>query len=145
MLPMPAIMLMSVWKNFGYNMIILLAGLQAIPRDLYEAAQLEGATAWQQFRHVTLPLLTPIIAVVMTFSVLFTFTDFQLIWVLTKGGPVNATQLMATLSYQRAIIAGHLGEGAAISSAMIPFLLGAILISWFGLQRRKWQQGEAND
>jgi multiple sugar transport system permease protein len=90
-------------------------------------------------------LLTPIIAVVMTFSVLFTFTDFQLIWVLTRGGPVNATQLMATLSYQRAIVAGQLGEGAAISTAMIPFLLAAILISWFGLQRRKWQQGESND
>ncbi len=95
------------------------------------------------FRHITYPLLTPIIAVVMTFSVLFTFTDFQLIWAMTRGGPVNATHLMATLSYQRAIIGGQLGEGAAISTAMIPFLLAAILISWFGLQRRKWQQGRA--
>ena len=108
-------------------------------------ATIDGATTWQRFRYITYPLLTPIIAVVMTFSVLFTFTDFQLIWVLTRGGPVNATQLMATLSYQRAIIAGQLGEGAAISTAMIPFLLAAILISWFGLQRRKWQQGESND
>ena len=70
------------------------------------------------------PLLTPIIAVVMTFSVLFTFTDFQLIWVMTRGGPFNATHLMATLAYQRAIIGGSLGEGAAIAVAMIPFLLG---------------------
>ena len=100
---------------------------------------------WQRFRYITYPLLTPIIAVVMTFSVLFTFTDFQLIWVMTRGGPVNATHLMATLSYQRAILGGHLGEGAAISTAMIPFLLAAILVSWFGLQRRKWQQGESND
>ena len=75
------------------------------------------------FRYITYPLLTPIIAVVMTFSVLFTFTDFQLIWAMTRGGPVNATHLMATLSYQRAIIGGNLGEGAAISTAMIPFLL----------------------
>src|SRR5437588_379508 len=90
-------------------------------------------------------VLIPIIAVVMTCSVLFTFTDFQLIWAMTRGGPVNATHLMATLSYQRAIIAGQLGEGAAISSAMIPFLLAAIMVSWFGLQRRKWQQGENND
>ena len=80
----------------------------------------------------------------MTFSVLFTFTDFQLIWAMTRGGPVNATHLMATLSYQRAILGGQLGEGAAISTAMIPFLLAAIVISWFGLQRRKWQQGESN-
>ena len=84
----------------------------------------------------------PIIAVVMTFSVLFTFTDFQLIWALTRGGPVNSTHLMATLSYQRAILGGQLGEGAAISTAMIPFLVLAIMVSWYGLQRRKWQQGE---
>ncbi|MGB9172771.1 MAG: sugar ABC transporter permease, partial [Bradyrhizobium sp.] len=103
------------------------------------------ATSWQRFRYITYPLLTPIIAVVMTFSVLFTFTDFQLIWALTRGGPVNATHLMATLSYQRGILSGRLGEGAAIATAMIPFLLAAIGISWFGMQRRKWQQGSSND
>jgi multiple sugar transport system permease protein len=135
----------NIWRGIPFVAITLLAGLQTVPPSLYEAATIDGANRWQIFRHVTYPMLTPIIAVVMTFSVLFTFTDFQLIWVLTRGGPVNATQLMATLSYQRAILGGHLGEGAAISSAMIPFLLGAILISWFGLQRRKWQQGESND
>src|SRR5712671_740056 len=135
----------NIWRGVPFIAITLLAGLQTVSPTLYEAATIDGASRWQIFRHVTYPLLTPIIAVVMTFSVLFTFTDFQLIWVLTRGGPVNATQLMATLSYQRAILGGHLGEGAAISTAMIPFLLGAILISWFGLQRRKWQQGEAND
>jgi multiple sugar transport system permease protein len=96
------------------------------------------------FRYVTYPLLTPIIAVVMTFSVLFTFTDFQLIYAITRGGPVNATHLMATLSFQRAIPGGQLAEGAAIATAMIPFLVFAILISFFGLQRRKWQQGAEN-
>src|SRR5450432_2006234 len=135
----------NIWRGVPFVAITLLAGLQTVSPTLYEAATIDGASRWQIFRHITFPLLTPIIAVVMTFSVLFTFTDFQLIWVLTRGGPVNATQLMATLSYQRAILGGHLGEGAAISSAMIPFLLGAILISWFGLQRRKWQQGESND
>jgi multiple sugar transport system permease protein len=135
----------NIWRGIPFVAITLLAGLQTVPPSLYEAATIDGANRWQIFRHITYPMLTPIIAIVMTFSVLFTFTDFQLIWVLTRGGPVNATQLMATLSYQRAILGGHLGEGAAISSAMIPFLLGAILISWFGLQRRKWQQGESND
>ncbi len=135
----------NVWRGVPFIAITLLAGLQTVSPSLYEAATIDGANRWQLFRHVTYPLLTPIIAVVMTFSVLFTFTDFQLIWAMTKGGPVNATHLMATLSYQRAIISGSLGEGAAISTAMIPFLLGAILISWFGLQRRKWQQGESND
>ena len=132
----------NIWRGVPFVAITLLAGLQTVSPSLYEAATLDGASAWQRFRHITYPLLTPIIAVVMTFSVLFTFTDFQLIWTMTRGGPVNATHLMATLSYQRAIIGGQLGEGAAISTAMIPFLLAAILISWFGLQRRKWQQGE---
>ena len=135
----------NVWRGVPFIAITLLAGLQTVPPSLYEAATIDGANRWQMFRYITYPLLTPIIAVVMTFSVLFTFTDFQLIWAMTRGGPVNATHLMATLSYQRAILGGYLGEGAAISTAMIPFLLAAILISWFGLQRRKWQQGESND
>jgi len=135
----------NIWRGVPFVAITLLAGLQTVSPSLYEAAVIDGATPWQRFVHITYPLLTPIIAVVMTFSVLFTFTDFQLIWVMTRGGPVNATHLMATYSYQRAIMSGYLGEGAAISTAMIPFLLAAILVSWFGLQRRKWQQGESND
>ncbi len=134
----------NVWRGIPFVAISLLAGLQTIPQSLNEAAALDGATPWQRFTKITLPLLTPIIAVVMTFSVLFTFTDFQLIYVLTRGGPVNATHLMATLSFQRAIPGGQLGEGAAIAVAMIPFLLAAILFSFFGLQRRKWQQGAAD-
>lgn len=135
----------NIWRGIPFVAITLLAGLQTIPQSLYEAATIDGATEWQRFRKITLPLLTPIIAVVMTFSVLFTFTDFQLIWVMTRGGPVNATHLMATLSYQRAIVGGSLGEGAAIATAMIPFLLAAILFSYFGLQNRKWQQGGRDD
>mgnify|MGYP001377199315 FL=1 len=131
----------NVWRGVPFVAICLLAGLQTISPALYEAASLDGATEWQKFRHVTLPLLTPIIAVVMTFSVLFTFTDFQLIYVLTRGGPLNATHLMATLSFQRAIPGGNLGEGAALATAMAPFLIAAILFSYFGLQRRAWQQG----
>jgi multiple sugar transport system permease protein len=135
----------NIWRGVPFIAITLLAGLQTVPGSLYEAATIDGATRWQLFRHITYPLLTPIIAVVMTFSVLFTFTDFQLIWVLTRGGPFNTTHLMATLSYQRAILGGNLGEGAAIATAMIPFLLAAIMFSWFGLQRRKWQAGSSDD
>jgi len=131
----------NIWRGVPFVAICLLAGLQTISPSFYEAASLDGATPWQQFRFVTLPLLTPIIAVVMTFSVLFTFTDFQLIYVLTRGGPLNATHLMATLSFQRAIPGGALGEGAALATAMVPFLMAAILFSYFGLQRRAWQQG----
>lgn len=140
-----SVIIANIWRGVPFVAITLLAGLQTVSPSLYEAATLDGATNWQRFRFITYPLLTPIIAVVMTFSVLFTFTDFQLIWALTRGGPVNATHLMATLSYQRGILSGRLGEGAAIATAMIPFLLAAITISWFGMQRRKWQQGSDND
>ena len=135
----------NVWRGVPFIAITLLAGLQTVPPSLYEAATLDGASRWQMFVKITYPLLTPIIAVVMTFSVLFTFTDFQLIKVLTNGGPAGATELMATMSYNTAILGGRIGEGAAISTAMVPFLLAAILVSWFGLQRRKWQQGQDND
>ncbi len=134
----------NIWRGVPFVAITLLAGLQTISPSYYEAASLDGASPWQQFRYVTLPLLTPIIAVVMTFSVLMTFTDFQLIYVLTRGGPLNSTHLMATLSFQRAISGGSLGEGAAIATAMVPFLLAVILLSYFGLQRRAWQQGGAD-
>lgn len=136
-----AVIVANIWRGVPFVAITLLAGLQTISPSYYEASAIDGATRWQQFRHVTLPLLTPIIAVVMTFSVLFTFTDFQLIYVITRGGPLNATHLMATLSFQRAISGGALGEGAAIAIAMVPFLLACVLFSFFGLQRRAWQQG----
>ncbi len=136
-----AVIAANIWRGIPFVAISLLAGLQTISPSLYEAATIDGTTSWQRFRFITYPLLTPIIAIVMTFSVLFTFTDFQLIYVLTRGGPVNATHLMATLSFQRAIPGGQLAEGAAIATAMIPFLLGAVLVSFYGLQRRAWQQG----
>lgn len=134
-----SVIVANIWRGIPFVAISLLAGLQTISPSLYEAAVLDGASPWQQFRYVTMPQLTPIIAVVMTFSVIFTFTDFQLIYVLTRGGPLNSTHLMATLAFQRAIPGGNLGEGAAIASAMIPILAAAIMISFFGLQKRKWQ------
>jgi multiple sugar transport system permease protein len=135
----------NVWRGVPFIAISLLAGLQTVSPSLYEAATLDGASRWQMFVKITYPLLTPIIAVVMTFSVLFTFTDFQLIKVLTNGGPAGATELMATMSYNTAILGGRIGEGAAVSTAMVPFLLAAIFVSWYGLQRRKWQAGEDRD
>ena len=129
----------NVWRGIPFVAISLLAGLQTISPSLYEAAAIDGATPWQQFRYVTLPLLTPIIAVVMTFSVLFTFTDFQLIYAITRGGPNNATHLMATLAFQRGINGGMLGEGAAIAIAMVPFLVLSTAVTYLGLQRQKWQ------
>jgi multiple sugar transport system permease protein len=135
----------NIWRGIPFVAISLLAGLQTISPSLYEAALLDGSTAWQRFRYITFPLLLPILAIVMTFSIIFTFTDFQLVYAITRGGPVNSTHLMATLAFQRGIPGGQLGEGAAIAVAMIPFLVFATLFSYFALARRKWQQGESND
>jgi multiple sugar transport system permease protein len=135
----------NVWRGIPFVAICLLAGLQTISPSLYEAAALDGASPWQRFWHITFPMLMPILGVVLTFSVLFTFTDFQLIYAITRGGPLNATHLMATLAFQRAIPGGDLGQGAAISTAMIPFLVAATVFSYYGLQRRKWQQGASDD
>ncbi len=135
----------NIWRGIPFVAITLLAGLQTISPSLYEAALLDGATPWQRFRFITFPLLLPILAIVMTFSIIFTFTDFQLVYAVTRGGPVNSTHLMATLAFQRGIPGGQLGEGAAIAVAMIPFLVFATLFSYFALARRKWQQGEGND
>jgi multiple sugar transport system permease protein len=140
-----ALIVANVWRGIPFVAISLLAGLQTISPSLYEAAMIDGARPWQRFRHITFPMLMPILAVVLTFSVLFTFTDFQLVYAITRGGPVNATHLMATLAFQRAIPGGQLGEGAAIAVAMIPFLITATLFSYFALARRKWQQGGQDD
>jgi len=135
----------NIWRGIPFVAISLLAGLQTISPSLYEAALLDGATPWQRFRHITFPMLLPILAIVMTFSIIFTFTDFQLVYSITRGGPVNSTHLLATLAFQRGIPGGQLGEGAAIAVSMIPFLVFATLFSYFALARRKWQQGESND
>ena len=135
----------NIWRGIPFVAICLLAGLQTISPSLYEAAMIDGANAWRRFWHITLPMLMPILAVVLTFSVLFTFTDFQLVYAITRGGPVNSTHLMATLAYQRAIPGGQLGEGAAIAVAMIPFLVFATVFSYFALANRKWQQGGRDD
>ena len=135
----------NIWRGIPFVAISLLAGLQTISPSLYEAALLDGSTAWQRFRYITFPMLLPILAIVMTFSIIFTFTDFQLVYAITRGGPVNSTHLLATLAFQRGIAGGQLGEGAAIAVSMIPFLVAATLFSYFALARRKWQQGEGND
>lgn len=146
--PWPArwsLIVANIWRGIPFVAITLLAGLQTISPSLYEAAMLDGASGWQRFRRITAPLLMPILAIVMTFSVLFTFTDFQLVYAITRGGPINSTHLMATLAFQRGIPAGQLGEGAAIAVAMIPFLVFATLFSYYALGNRKWQQGSDNE
>jgi len=125
-LAMVSIIAINTWRGLPFYGITLLAGLQTVPPELYEAATIDGASGWQRFRYVTLPLLQPIILIVTLFSVIFTFADFQLVYVLTHGGPQNATQLFATYAFDIAMGAGQLGLGASIALAMLPAL--ALLI-----------------
>jgi len=123
-----ALIVVNIWRGLPYFAIGYLAGLQGISKDLYEAAAIDGANAWQQFRRITWPLLLPITTILVAFSSIFTLTDFQLIWTITRGGPTDATQVFTTLAYQRAITGGQLGEGAAIAVSPIVFM---VFLAWF--------------
>jgi len=118
-----SLIVVNIWRGLPYFAIGYLAGLQSISKDLYEAAAIDGATGWQAFRRITWPLLAPITTILVAFSSIFTLTDFQLIWTITRGGPTDATQVFTTLAYERAIIAGQLGEGAAIAVSPIVFMV----------------------
>ena len=121
-LAMIAVITVNVWRGLPFYAITLLAGLMSINPELYEAAESDGAGAWARFRHVTLPLLRPVLAVVILFSTILTFADFNIVYVLTRGGPVNSTHLFATFAYQVGLQAGKIGEGSAIALFMFPVL-----------------------
>ena len=125
----------NTWRGMPFFAITLLAGLQTISPDLHEAASLDGANAWHRFWNVTWPLLKPVTIVVVVFSIIQTFSDFQLIYVLTGGGPANSTHLLATYAYQLGIGTGLLGEGAAISLFMFPVLLVVVWVQLRYLRR----------
>jgi multiple sugar transport system permease protein len=120
---MAAVVTVNVWRGLPFFAITILAGLVAIPKELYEAAQADGAGAWARFWFVTLPMLKPVLAIVVLFSTIFTFSDFNIVYVLTHGGPINATHLFATYSRMIGLESGRIGEGAAISLYLFPLLM----------------------
>jgi multiple sugar transport system permease protein len=134
-LAMVSVIFVNIWRGTPFFAISLLAGLQTIPQDLYEAASIDGASAWNRFVHITLPLLMPVLTIVMLFSVIQTFSDFQIVQVLTRGGPTDTTHLFATLAFQIGMQGGRLGQGAAVSLYMLPFL-GLLVIAQLWYTRR---------
>ena len=134
-LSLVSVMVVNVWRGVPFYAISLLAGLQTISPELHEAAAIDGASAWQRFWRVTWPLLLPVTMVVVLFSVIQTFADFQLVYVLTGGGPANSTHLVATYAYQLGVGTGLLGEGAAISLFMFPVLFFVVWIQLRYLRR----------
>jgi multiple sugar transport system permease protein len=125
---MPAIVLLSVWKNFGYNMIILLAGLQAIPADLYEAAQVDGARWWATFRHITVPALAPMLLVVSVLTMAGHFQIFAEPYVMTQGGPAERTVTVLYLMYENGFKWWSLGSASAVAFVLFLFMLGFSLL-----------------
>ena len=134
-LAMLSIIIVNIWRGVPFFAISLMAGLQTISPDLAEAAAIDGARPWQRFIYITWPLLLPVTMVVVLFSVIQTFADFQIVFVLTGGGPANATHLFATYAYQLGVGTGLLSQGAAVSLAMFPILFLIVIFQLIYIRR----------
>ncbi len=132
---MVSVVIVNTWRGLPFFAVSILAGLMTIPDALYEAADIDGARWHQMYWHITLPLLQPVISVVVLFSTIWTFADFQIVYILTHGGPINATQIFSTMAYDIAMVAGRIGEGAAISLFLFPVLLIVIILMLRYLRR----------
>lgn len=128
-LAMPALILMSVWKNFGFNMVIFMAGLQAVPVQLYEAAAVDGAGAWRQFRHVTLPMLAPTFAFVAVMTLIGNFQLFAEPYVMTRGGPADSTLSIVLYMYEEGFRWWNLGYAAALAFVLFAIILAVTLLT----------------
>ena len=135
---MSAVIAVNVWRGLPFFAITILAGLVSIPKELYEAAESDGAGAGARFWNITLPLLKPVLAVVVLFSTIFTFSDFNIVYVLTHGGPINSTHLFATLSRQIGLESGQIGQGAAISLYLFPVLVLVVLVQLRFVRRQAY-------
>jgi multiple sugar transport system permease protein len=127
---MPAIILLAVWKNFGYNMVILLAGLQTIPADLYEAAKIDGASAWQRFRHVTIPSLAPMLLLVSILTMAGYFQLFAEPYVMTQGGPVESTVSVLYFMYEQGFKWWNLGVASAVAFVLFVIMFVITMIQF---------------
>jgi multiple sugar transport system permease protein len=133
---MPAIILFAVWKNFGYNMIIILTGLQSIPEPLYEAARIDGASTWRQFRHVTLPMLAPIVAMVNVLTVAGYFQLFAEPYVMTQGGPLQSTVSVLYFMYEEGFKWWNLGSASAVAFLLFVFIFAVTVLQ---LRLARWE------
>jgi multiple sugar transport system permease protein len=132
---MPAIMIMSVWRGLGYNMLLFLAGLQGIPKEFYEAAEIDGADAWQRFLHITFPLLSPTTFMITVLSIIGGFQVFEYSYVMTRGGPLYSTLTMVLLIYQRGFETFEMGYASAIAYILFAIVL-VLTILQFRMQSR---------
>jgi multiple sugar transport system permease protein len=134
---MPAVIITGVWRDMGYYMVLFLAGLQAIPTDYYEAAQVDGASRWQQFRHVTLPGLRPVTAFVLIMLTISSFKVFDLVFIMTEGGPGRATLVLSQLIYREGIIEGRFGFSSVIALVLFVLVLSVTVLQFRVQERRQ--------
>jgi multiple sugar transport system permease protein len=127
-LALASVVFVNFWRGLPFFAVTIFAGLVAIPTQIYEAAETDGATAIRKFWHITLPLLRPVLAVVTLFSTIFTLADFNIVYILTRGGPMNSTHLFATYSFTEGILNHEIGLGAAISLFLFPLLLIVVIL-----------------
>ncbi len=133
--PLISIMIVNIWRGMPFYGVSFLAGMQTISQELYEAATIDGASAWRQFIHITLPLLRNVITIVLLLSTILTFADFQIVYALTGGGPANQTHLFATYSFQVGLRGLEIGLGAAISLFMFPVLAVIVFLTLWTLRK----------
>ena len=132
---MPALIFMKVWKATGYYTVLFLAGLQAVPLELYDAAKVDGAGIWSRIRHIMLPLLSPTTLFVIVIAIISSFQDFDQVYVLTRGGPVNSTNVLVYYLYEQAFTLYKVGTGSAVAVVLLVLLL-AFTIFQIRLSRR---------
>ena len=133
-----ACILVNVWRTFPFSAIVLLAGFTSVPNEVLDAAKVDGCTFFQSFRNVVVPMIFPILMVGFLFDTVFTLSDLSVVYILTQGGPGNATQILPVLAYQIGIQAGNLGRGAAIALFLVPLLAPVMFIFLRNLKRREY-------
>jgi len=133
-----ACIMVNVWRNFPFSAIVLLAGFTSVPTEILDAARVDGTSFFQRFRHVVVPMIAPILLIGFLFDTVFTLSDLGVVYLLTQGGPANATKILPVLAYQVGIQAGALGRGAAIALFLFPLLLPLMILMLRNLKRREY-------
>jgi multiple sugar transport system permease protein len=128
---MASVIVVHTWRLLPFSTVILLAGLSAIPKEIPEAAEIDGAGFWRKMFQINIPMLLPILNVALLFGIVFTFTDMTVVYILTRGGPYDTTQVVPSLAFFTGVLGGDLSEGAAISLFMVPIL---VIVAYFMLR-----------
>src|SRR5215510_710302 len=131
-----SVILLNVWRGFPFSAVILLTALTAVPQEVIEAAKIDGAGPLRRFLYVVAPIIRPILFIGLLYSIVFSFTDFSAVWLLTQGGPYNSTHVFGTYAYNVGINAGDLGMGAAVTLFIFP-LLAVMVVVLLRLLRRE--------